>query len=138
MNVELRKLVRFRVLNESLAQAIVDASQAVLSLPESFSLSIVVVSDREIQKINKSYRKKDAPTDVLSFQYDDNSGEIILSADRIRAQARELRHSITAETVYLIIHGIVHIAGWDHERSEEEARKMRSIEHKIFHQCGLD
>ena len=103
---------------------------------ESENLSIAFVSAPEIQKLNKRYRKKDAPTDVLSFDrvsdFKDEVVEVIVSPEIVRANAKESRLSLKKELAKIIIHGILHALGYDHERSEKEATIMASKEKFYF------
>lgn len=134
---ELHTTVPFRSLSRSEIQRTFRNTEKIVRIPQRFHFSVAIVSDRAIRKFNKEYRGKDKPTDVLSFRYTDDAGEIILSAQRIRAQAKEYGHTIQAEAVFLLVHGILHIMGWDHERSEKEARAMRQLEQRIIRLCGL-
>ncbi len=96
---------------------------------QNYSVNIAFVSDAEIQAKNKEYRHKDAPTDVLSFDYDDE-GDILLSV----AQIEELKEK--DETLYdailkTIIHGVLHLLGFDHENESDRAI-MNEKEIKVF------
>jgi probable rRNA maturation factor len=71
----------------------------------------LIASDAELQKLNQKFRGKDYPTDVLSFPPDD----IAISFDRAAAQSAELGHSVEDELRILILHGLLHLAGMDHE-----------------------
>jgi probable rRNA maturation factor len=99
-------------------------------------LNIALLTDDEIQILNREHRGIDSTTDVLSFHYydefsdtdaDDTAGEIILSESRILSQAVEHGHSPERECEILIIHSILHILGYDHETDEEYA-EMWEIE----------
>ncbi len=105
-------------------------------------IGLIIVSDYYIKKLNKKYRGKDSPTDVLSFsflepEHEDMSdeedfaiGDIIISLDRAREQASEQGHSLEQEIVLLTIHGLLHLLGYDHERKEDR-ELMQSQEEKI-------
>jgi probable rRNA maturation factor len=75
---------------------------------------------------------------VLSFRYDDDTAEIILSAQKIRAQAKEYGHTQKMEAAFLLVHGLLHTLGWDHERSAKEAKEMRDLEVTILRRCGIE
>lgn len=124
-------------LSDELVGRLFDAAAQVVDLPPQLHFSVAVVSDNEMVPINERYRGKEGSTDVLSFRYDDQNGEIVLSDDTMRAQAKEYDHDVTTEAAFLLVHGILHILGWDHERSEEEATAMRALEIQILDQCGL-
>lgn len=104
-------------------------------------LSLALIGNGEMQKLNARYRLKDYPTDVLSFPGGDDLphavpllGDVIISVDKAAQQARERRHSLDHEMVTLLIHGVVHLLGYDHERSAKEARVMKRQERRIYRQ----
>jgi len=82
--------------------------------------NVLVTTSRELRNLNKSFRGLDKPTDVLSFppmlRLDNFAGDIAISADIAARNARELGHSPTQEIKILTLHGILHLAGYDHER----------------------
>lgn len=137
MSVELVKQVPLEPLNQELVDALWAATRTVEEMPEDLVTSVVVSTDEELRRVNKEYRDKDKPTDVLSFRYDDTTAEILLSADRVRAQAIEYGVTQEEEAAFLVVHGFLHNAGWDHERSEQEAKEMRAREEKILSLCNL-
>ncbi|MFA6006273.1 MAG: rRNA maturation RNase YbeY [Candidatus Paceibacterota bacterium] len=97
------------------------------ALGKEYSLSVVFVPHGESNRINKEYRKKNKPTNILSFPYTFESGEIVLCAEMIKDEAEEHKLSYKDYLTYLYIHGLVHLAGFDHsllmERREIELRK---------------
>ena len=102
-------------------------------------LSIALVGNAEIRKLNAKFRKKDYPTDVLSFPAGDELptgvqllGDVVISVERAKEQAKERRRTLNEEMVTLLIHGIVHLLGYDHERSLKDARIMDRLEKKIY------
>ncbi|MBI5426990.1 MAG: rRNA maturation RNase YbeY [Nitrospinae bacterium] len=104
-------------------------------------VSILLVNDAKIRKLNARYRNIDSATDVLSFpQEDDPAGEmgfrllgdVVVSLETARPQAKEHRLSLEEELILLIIHGILHLSGMDHERSAQEARRMRQKTARLF------
>ncbi|MBA7653547.1 Endoribonuclease YbeY [subsurface metagenome] len=114
-------------------------------------LGLVITSQERVQQLNKSYREKDEPTDVLAFYMTSAAGEtfvvppdgmrhlgeVIISYPQAVIQAKEHRHSIKKELAILIIHGGLHLLGYDHEESEQ-ARQMRAREAEILSQIGAD
>ncbi|GAB0174496.1 MAG: hypothetical protein HHAS10_03750 [Candidatus Altimarinota bacterium] len=109
-------------------------------------IDLAFLHDGEIQELNRTYRGIDAPTDVLSFHYvDDYSftevdsivGEIVLSESKILAQAKEHNHSPREECEILIIHGLLHILGFDHE-TDSDFEEMWEHESKIRETLGLN
>lgn len=108
-------------------------------------LSILLVSKKEMQKINKNWREKDVVTDVLSFpQYEKRDlihlkpekylllGDIVICLDQAREQAKEKGLLLRVELKWLLIHGILHLLGYDHEISTKEAIRMRRIEKRLL------
>lgn len=120
------------------AKAIATATLKLLKNEET-ELSIALVGNREMQKLNSQYRQKDYATDVLSFPAEESLppsmhllGDVVISVDKAKAQARERGRTLDEEMVTLLIHGIVHLHGYDHERSAKDARLMTRLEKKIY------
>lgn len=88
-------------------------------------VSIAVVNDRTMRELNRKFRGKKKTTDVLTFP-GDASCEIVISVDRARRQAAEEKHSLATEVRYLILHGILHGLGYDHEsdHGQMDAREL--------------
>ena len=116
-------------------------AQRVLEIVEQdqAELCIALVGNAEIRKLNAQFRKKDYPTDVLSFPAGDELptgvqllGDVIISVEKAKEQAKEKRRTLDEELVTLLIHGIVHLLGYDHERSPKDARIMDRLEKKIY------
>jgi probable rRNA maturation factor len=115
-------------------------------------LTITIVDDEEIRQINQQHRSIDKATDVLSFPliedgYQDGAfalppdvprelGDVIVSYPRAVAQAEEYGHSVERELAYLIVHGVLHIMGHDHEQPDEQAI-MRAREEAALLVAGL-
>lgn len=110
----------------------------------------MLVSDRAIRRLNRDFRAKDQATDVLSFPQLEQDcemepggqagapnapplalGDIVISIDTAARQARELGQSVAARIRTLLIHGLLHLLGYDHERSAAEARRMFACEHQL-------
>jgi len=106
---------------------------------ETADITLHMTSDEEVQKLNRSFRGLDEPTDVLSFNQDliDPQsgrlylGDIIISLDRVAQQAPEHGHSINEECAFLAIHGTLHLLGFDHAQ-EEEREQMWKKQDEIF------
>ena len=101
-------------------------------------LSVALVGDEEIRRLNGRYRSRDEPTDVLSFPLDQSLptghrliGDVIISVEKAARQARQRRRSLDDELEVLLIHGILHNLGYDHERSPEDEREMRAMERRV-------
>jgi len=99
---------------------------------------LIIVDNETIAKINKEYRNIDKPTDVLSFPLEalENMpiGSIIISADKVREKSKEFGHSIEDEFKLLLIHGLLHLIGYDHEIDNGE---MREKEEEIIKKFNL-
>tara|TARA_B100001248_G_scaffold219808_1_gene175441 strand:+ start:10628 stop:11083 length:456 start_codon:yes stop_codon:yes gene_type:complete len=99
----------------------------------SDEVTIVFVEKGRMQELNRDYRGKDAPTDVLSFANDDDSslGDLVFCVEKMQQQAASNQHSLHAEFIYLLLHGLLHLLGHDHE-SAEEAKRMFAIQDAIY------
>jgi len=109
------------------------------------TVSLAIVSDRRVRSLNRTYRRKDYATDVLSFSTHPNSlvpnpdngrflGDIVIARGVARRQAREARHSELTELRVLALHGLLHLLGYDHERDSGE---MRRAERRLRRKGGL-
>jgi probable rRNA maturation factor len=98
-------------------------------IPSARATHVILCSDRAIHRLNASFRHKNRPTDVLSFCYDepDLLGEIYISLQRAKVQAKEYGVSLANEIQRLFVHGMFHLLGHDHEK-ESEAKRMRRKE----------
>ena len=105
-------------------------------------ISLSFVNDKTIQELNKQYRNKDKPTDVLSFSLQEGEfgninphilGDVVISVDTAKADASKVDLSFEQEINFLIIHGLLHLLGYNHENTTpEEAKKMRKKEKELF------
>jgi probable rRNA maturation factor len=105
----------------------------------SAELSLVLVGNDEIRKLNRKFRGKDYATDVLSFPVENDLpgpeqllGDVIISVEKAREQAKERGRTFDEEMVTLLIHGVVHLLGYDHERSAKDAKAMTRLEKRIY------
>lgn len=103
------------------------------------TLSVEFIGDRRMRRLNAQYRARDTTTDVLAFAMREAPGppspllgDVVISVPRAAKQAAERGHSIQHELATLLIHGILHLLGYDHERGESEARRMRRQECALF------
>jgi len=131
--------MHFNIISESDRRIPRRKIMALLSLieeeeePPDSTVNIVFTNDRKIHKLNKNYRGKNRPTDVLSFNIDDDEaegavfGEIYISTDTASRNAREFGRTFTAEILLLCCHGFLHLLGYDHE-AEKDFRKMQGKE----------
>jgi len=99
---------------------------------EEGEISLALVSDEEIKRLNNEYRGKNTVTDVLSFPLDEEMiGEVIISWTRANAQAKEYGHTLNRELGFLLVHGLLHLLGYDHE-TEKNEREMRKKQEEIL------
>lgn len=141
MNIDVRNQQRRYRVDQLLIK---DRASAILSLCglDHVDLSILIVNNHRIKALNKRYRGIDRPTDVLAFPMDEDweaadrqpplLGDIVISMEKTHSQAREHKHPPDSELLILLIHGILHLIGYDHERSPMEERRMRRKENLIL------
>ena len=117
---------------------------------ENSEVSVTLTNDQRIHELNLQYRGIDRPTDVLSFAFRDSDepeifsdadqpeilGDIIISIDRAKSQAEEFGHSIRREIVFLTVHGILHLLGYDH-MEETDRLEMESEQKFMMERLGI-
>ena len=115
--------------------------------PDRVEISLTLVDAEEIQQLNRDYRNVDKVTDVLSFpQFDDLNelpedgeimlGDVIICRQRAEEQAEEFGHSVEREMVYLFVHSVCHLLGYDHMEEDEKA-EMRAKEESVMEQINV-
>ncbi|EKN64672.1 metal-binding heat shock protein [Neobacillus bataviensis LMG 21833] len=122
-----------------------------LEIEEHSEVSVTFVSNERIQEINREYRDKDMPTDVISFAMEELGegeveltgvemprvlGDIIISIPRTKEQAEEYGHSFERELGFLAVHGFLHLLGYDH-MTEDEEKEMFTLQREILDEYGL-
>jgi probable rRNA maturation factor len=112
------------------------ATKAKRALGARGELSIRITSSAEMRDLNRRFRRKNKPTDVLSFPADTPklAGDIAISAEIAAANAEELGHSVDTELKILILHGLLHLVGYDHET---DAGEMQAKESKLRQRLKL-
>lgn len=128
------------LLNEALAE---------LALPpHEFSVSLVFTHDEEVQQLNRDYRQKDKPTNVLSFpMFDDfeqmpdieeslELGDIILAYETVVREAEEQNKKLEDHVAHLLLHGFLHLCGFDH-MTDDEAKEMEELEIAVLEKIGI-
>lgn len=100
----------------------------------NYEISLLITDDETIHQLNKEYRQKDKPTDVLSFPMEDEVmlGDIVISLDTAKKQAQEREIGLDREIAFLFIHGLLHLLGYDHETSVEDEKKMFALQEEIL------
>ena len=112
-----------------------------LKLKDEYAVSLIICGPVTIRRINREYRDKDAVTDVISFallddeeavEYEDEIelGDIFINRNRVFSQAEEYEHSVAREFVFLFVHGLLHLFGYDHMEKEDE-KLMFALQKKI-------
>lgn len=125
-----------------------------LAIEETAEMSVTLMDNESIQAINRDYRGKDSPTDVISFALEElgegelpiifegadalprNLGDILISVEKAQEQAVEYEHSYERELGFLAVHGFLHLNGYDHMVAEEE-KEMFDLQRKILDAYGL-
>lgn len=133
------KRSRIKVSNSFVSRWLTDVESAlrkkkILSRANTH-LVVVFVSDREIRNLNGQYRHKDSVTDILSFpSYDPGVlGELVVAPSVVKKQAREHGLTFEKELGYMLLHGVLHLLGFDHEKSQKQARQMFKIQDDVFY-----
>jgi probable rRNA maturation factor len=130
-------------------QRIAEATLNAENAPAAVEISLVITGQERMQELNREYRGLDRPTDVLSFALSEDKageepetfigppdgflhlGEVIISYPQAETQAREQGHSVNREMAILVVHGVLHILGYDHERPEDET-VMQAREQEVL------
>lgn len=118
------------------------ATRASRAVRLSGKVQVLITNDAEMQELNRRFRRKNKPTDVLSFPaldgLDGHAGDIAISADIAAANAARLGHSLKDELKILLLHGILHLSGLDHESDNGQmARKEHKLRSKLNLPDGL-
>lgn len=114
-------------------------------------ISIVLTDDAQVQDLNRDWRGQDKPTNVLSFAALDDLdappapigapillGDVVLALETCRREADEQGKSLAHHTAHLVVHGVLHLLGWDHEEDEVEATEMERLETKVLAAFGIN
>lgn len=136
-----------RYLDKRWLKSVVQEAVNALAFVSPVELSLVITDAVKTRRLNREYRGKNKPTDVLAFSMMDGKdeeksfvnppdgvlhlGEVVISYPQAAQQAAELGHSTEEEVALLIIHGVLHLVGYDHEQANEE-EKMRAKEKEIM------
>lgn len=134
---------------EQIVRSVINKAAEVYGIETHTEVSVVLADDEYIHQLNRQYRGKDCPTDVLSFALNEGEepeildgpeeillGDIIISLETAARQAEEYGHSLERELAYLTVHGILHLLGYDH-MTEDEKKEMRQEEEYILSFLGI-
>lgn len=139
-----------------LIEDILNFAGSYLKLPENTEMSVTLMDNEHIHEINRKYRGVDKPTDVISFAIEEddpdevpiilpedeefdipkNIGDIMVSMDKVKEQAEYLGHSEDRELGFLVVHGFLHLNGYDHMKEEDE-KEMFGLQREILDSYGL-
>ena len=126
--------------NELLLQRTAELLLALTGMPDA-ELSILLVDDKQIGDLNRSWRRKSGPTNVLAFSLTEGDdtvpglnllGDIVISVDTAAREAHNERISLHSRLLVLLVHGYLHLLGYDHEKSDSEAARMRNKEKELW------
>ncbi len=145
MNLEINNLTNEKI-EESMIKRVVDATLKKLD-EEDAIVSITLIDNKRIHEINREYRNVDRETDVISFAFLEdetdpdmdivNLGEIYISLEKAHSQAEEYGHSFERELSFLVVHGLLHLLGYDHMTKEEE-KEMFSLQDEILSSLNIN
>ncbi|MBC7370431.1 MAG: rRNA maturation RNase YbeY [Bdellovibrionaceae bacterium] len=114
-------------------------SKIMKSSHQKMQLTVVFLNAPAAKKINLQFRGRNYATDVLSFDpmEPDSLGELVLCPQVLQRQAKEHKLNYQLELGYMVLHGILHLLGYDHETSDRDAKKMFAIQDRIFANLGV-
>lgn len=148
MSVFVESRIRTVNVNPVLVMTFVSAILSAVGEEDS-DMGVTFVGDQRMRRLNRQYRQKDKTTDVLAFAFRDARlpirarmsvaplGDVVIAVPTAIRQARAARRSLGEEMAVLLIHGILHLCGYDHEKNEREAKRMRRRERVLLEQVGI-
>ncbi|QQZ10829.1 rRNA maturation RNase YbeY [Heyndrickxia vini] len=137
--------------NKELIEDLLNFASKKLEIEDGSEISVTFVTNEKIQEINRDYRGKDQPTDVISFAMEELGedelviqgiemprvlGDIIISVPKTKEQATEFGHSFVRELGFLAVHSLLHLIGYDH-MTEEDEKEMFGLQRDILDEYGL-
>lgn len=146
-NVEIFNETEEEIKDLQILKPLLEYARKVENLEDTeLEFSVIIVDNKRIHEINKEYRGIDRPTDVISFALEDNEeiefdhyrvlGDIYISIDKVREQAKEYGHSEKRELAFLTVHGFLHLLGYDHMKPEDE-KVMFAKQEEILDGFGI-
>lgn len=130
-------------------QEIVQRTLSAANIEQSCEVSVLLTEDERMRELNREYRGKDKPTDVLSFAFEEDDtvklppgvprmlGDVVLSLETVKRQAEENSRTYPQETAWALCHGVLHLVGFDHQDDEQEAQ-MRAMEKHVLETLGSE
>ena len=109
-------------------------------LPAGSTVAVRYVAEAEGRRLNREFRGRDYATNVLSFPYDASplNGDVVICAPVVAREARAQRKDVKAHHAHLLVHGLLHLRGYDHERGPKDARRMEARERAILGELGFE
>ncbi|MFC4022759.1 rRNA maturation RNase YbeY [Oceanobacillus longus] len=138
--------------NIDLIQRLLNFAAGKEGIVSEAEMSVNFVTNKEIQELNRNYRQKDTPTDVISFAMQESVdgemdiigedlpmilGDIVISVDKAKEQANEYEHTYERELAFLTVHGFLHLLGYDHMNKPDE-EKMFKRQEEILGEFGIE
>lgn len=132
MQVNIVKLAQWRIPRQFIAKWLKDVRRELRDAPKE--LTLVFVDAKHMQNLNHQFRGKNKVTDILSFSESEGSvgDELVLCGEQVELQAKEHQLHFNEELGYLLIHGVLHLMGYEHEKSVKEARRMFKLQDNLF------
>ena len=121
-----------RFARKALDRCLVLSRNRKTDLNQAHEISVLIVSDRKMASLHRQFMNEAGPTDVMTFQH----GEIFVSAETARHNARRFKNTFGRELRLYVVHGLLHLHGFD-DREDAAARKMRSVQKKILAETAL-
>ena len=126
MKIEINNRTKEKI-NLKLLKQVISAFGRAYEVSKNKEISIALVDDAEIKKLNKAYRQANQATDILTFSGEgDFLGEIIIDYDQIKRQAGDFNNSVKKELIFILTHGLLHLIGYD-DKTEKERDKMIKV-----------
>jgi probable rRNA maturation factor len=103
------------------------------------SLNVALATDKDVQALNKRDRRKDKPTNVLSYPSGERKflGDVVLARQTVWREAKEQKKTPADHLAHLVVHGTLHLLGHDHETSDADADRMEALERRILKRLGI-
>ena len=144
MKIEINNLTREEMKEINTVEKVLEEACKKEKLKEVL-FNVIIVDDDYIHTLNRTYRKMDRITDVITFALEDEKsmkspirvlGDIYICLDQAKRQSKEYGHTLERELCFLAVHGFYHLLGYDHETKEEE-KIMFAKQEEILNQCGI-
>jgi len=126
--ISLTNLTNYRI-DKDFLKNITDKAETAAGGKNLRQISLVFVNENKIKEINRRYRQKNEATDVLSFE---GLNEIFICPAAVKKQAKKLKNPFRSELMRVLIHGILHLKGYMHEKNKKETERMEEMEEKIL------